>query len=123
MISLNILAQISVEDFFNDSNWRGQTHQIKPFAQPALDPTAQLRLNLEEFFKISNWKGSSKLDQANPTQTDQALPLTLSVQEYLKCNGWDSKIAVAVVAKPETLPKQPTKNPQKLQVNDLSKLF
>ncbi|PSF38211.1 hypothetical protein C7H19_06990 [Aphanothece hegewaldii CCALA 016] len=120
MISLTVLAQISVEDFFNDSNWRGQPHQIKPFPQPAIDPTAQLWLNVEEFLKISNWQGSSILDQALPTQTKKALPLTLSVQEYLKCNGWDSKLTIT---KPEVMPKQPTKTARKMQVNDLTKLF
>lgn len=121
MINQTILAQLSVQDFFLESNWLGQPPKIKLFPQPATDPTAQLRLNLEEFFSQNNWKGSARLVQPKSTQTDKNLSLTLSVQDYFQLNAWQSKSSVAVVPKFAELPK--TKTAQKFQVKDLSNLF
>lgn len=121
MITQNILAQLSVQDFCSESNWQGQPPQIKLFPQPASDSNAQLRLNLEEFFGQNNWKGYPILDHPKLTQTNKALSLTLSIQDYFQLNAWQSQPSVAVIPEYTALPK--TKMAQKFKVNDLSNLF
>lgn len=123
MISQNILAQLSVQDFLLESNWQARPPKIKLFPQPATDSITQLRLNLEEFFSQNNWKGFLILVQPKLTETDKALSLTLSIQDYFQLNAWQSKPSVAVVPKYAALPEPKTKTAQKFQVNDLSSLF
>lgn len=121
MNELSFWQCLSVQEFFNGSNWEGR--QIAEEGELFEGATAQvpwLCLSLEEFFKQSNWEGKAILKQTSAQQTSKELSLTLSVAEFFKLGAWGGKLGMAPPA-PKSKPVPSQKQSPKL--SNLSDLF
>jgi hypothetical protein len=118
---------LSVQEFFNNSNWDGQKLAAEgEIVDSAIVPTSLLCLSLEEFLKRSNWEGKAIFTQSSLQQNQKKLSLTLSVGEFFQLGLWEDKQGNISLPSPKKSTSNsnpiPSQN-QSINIDKLSDLF
>lgn len=128
MMSATIWGPLTVQEFFQGYNWRGEPPKLQP---PETEPknqgiTSWLGLSVQDFLNQSNWRGQAILPkQEQPLTEKDPLSLTLSVAEFFGAGYWKGqKGTVSVKSTPKPLEKDVlSEDSQEYHLTDLSDLF
>ena len=130
MTSQSLWAGLSVQDFFQGYNWRGEAPTLEPtVTEETADVPSLLCLKVQDFLSQANWKGETVTPQLSSLAQAQ-LPtnqfsLTLPVAEFIRFINWqgNAKAEVGITAKPSKAPVSFARPASEIDLDDLSNLF
>ncbi|MBE9170842.1 hypothetical protein IQ238_26135 [Pleurocapsales cyanobacterium LEGE 06147] len=132
---------LSVEEFFSDSNWQGNSRKINLQLQTEQNlslPETPLQLWSREFWQcltveqlFSNsylWGAAAPATQDRSlASSDEPIPTSLSlvspVNQFFRCFIWKGKPKIAAIPKLEPVFKTTELSANHLKLNDFTDLF
>lgn len=125
MIDPTDLAEITVEEFWQDFHWFGRPPKAEVQETVNQEAIDWMRLEVAGFLIRANWSGQASIEP-QPTLSSEPLPLTIPVSEYFQSLPWwgqSAKPATPVARRPQPF-VNPTPGPMReFNANDLSNLF
>lgn len=125
MNSQNIWQCLSVQEFFQRMNWRGNSLEITLDHDLSSSPSLEvpsLSLSVSEFFQRSNWQGKD-LELVSHSNLTSALDLTLPVNKFFQFIDWQGKPEIAALQLREEVLKTNSPEETLTDLSDLSDLF
>jgi hypothetical protein len=133
-----LLADQTVQDFFQEANWQGLkiisndselTNLSDTFEEISVD--CHFGLTVEEYFSFHNWQGivRRKISSAPISQISYSQPvfsLAISVEKFFQQMVWQKQLQkeVKIATPPSLKPKEsPSQKTTKFNVQDLSDLL
>lgn len=135
-MSLPIIWQcLSVEEFFSNSNWQGdsrktnrplQTEQNLSFSERPMPLSFWSRefwqcLTVEQFFSNSYLHDSTLARSNEPIPT--SLSLVFSVNQFFQCFVWEGRPKIASIPQLEPVSQTTELSANHLKLNDFTDLF
>ncbi len=127
--------RLSVEEFFSNSNWQGdsrkinrqlQTEQIMNLTETQTSLSFWSRefwqcLTVEQFFSNSYLRDFTLANSNEPIPT--SLSLILPINQFFRCFVWEGRPKIAAIPKLEPVSKTTELSANHLKLNDFTDLF
>lgn len=117
MSDLSSWQRFSVQEFFRQSNWAGDSQQVDE--KKIIEEISWLCLKIEDFFSHSNWQGKL-LEKFRSSSL--VFSLTLAVSDFFQCFVWEGKTEIAALPELKSIPESDLADSD-ITLDDLSELF
>ena len=123
MIAQPVWQRWSVQKFFGDYNWKGQSSMPEEGrVERSLDPLSWQCLTVEEFWKLNNWQGRP-LDVTDPEEERMTFSLALTVSQFLQHFAWEGQAQIAVLPQLDAKAQPSPSSDNDHTVSDFLNLF